>query len=52
MNKTIFAFKSENGTIPIYTNDFIALLKGEAEGKANSQAWYNRGMSYAEFGQP
>lgn len=46
MNKTIFAFKSENGTIPIYTNDFIALLKGEAEGKANSQAWYNRGMSY------
>lgn len=46
VNKNIFAFKSENGTIPIYTKNFIALLKEEAEGKANSQIWYNLGTSY------
>lgn len=46
INKNIFAFKNKNGITPIYTNKNIALLKEEAEGKNNSQAWYNLGISY------
>lgn len=46
VNKNIFAFNSENGTIPVYTKNFTTLLKEEVEGKANSQAWYNLGAEY------
>ncbi len=31
VNKNIFAFNSENGTIPVYTKNFTTLLKEEVE---------------------
>lgn len=46
INRNIFALKNENSIIPIYTKKTIALLKEEAEGKTNSQAWYDLGVSY------